>query len=150
MREHIERMLELGLAMSLITLALGSVYKITQSVGSLIESSYEGRRPQTLEFSPRPNTPSSYSDSLPRSETLDKYYLASEFRRQSEVEAEEDFVFIDGIKISLTKEDEGLGLEDDRGVRLKAEEIRPLLDSDSEKGLSFRYKDSKISKMELH
>lgn len=149
MKEHIERILELGLAMLLITAALASVYRITSSVGSLIEKHHANRRNYSAEFSPRLSPRNSYEQTENLNKRLDKYYIASEFRRTSELAAEEHFVYIDGKKISLNKEDEAEGIKDSRGHRLSAGELRPMLDIVVEEDLNYYFKDSKLYRIEL-
>lgn len=149
MREHVERVLELGLAMTLIAIALSSVFRLTQTVDCLIDGSYEQRKMETREFSPKKPLNSGREAEHELARALDKYYLASEFKRRSEFEAEEQYVYVDGVRISLCKEDETVGLQNTKGERLRAEEIRPLLDLVLDKHISFEYEDSRISLMRL-
>lgn len=146
MRENIERVLELGLALSLISMALGSFYSLSHSVGSMIERSYEGRRPQSFEFSPLAKSATTHNSEFSHTETLDQYFIASEFRRLTELESEEQYAFVDGIKISLSMEDLSPGIENDRGDKLKSEDLASILSNTENEALRFRFKNSKINK----
>lgn len=149
MRDNIERLLELGLSLTLLVFALSSVYRITVSVGTLIEKNSYQRPHYTAEFSPNSGKEASESEIRERKKQLDQYYIASVFKRISDLEADEQIVYIDGGAISLSKKDEGLGIVNRRGLSLNAEDLRFLLETKSDAKLLFRFHNSNISEMRL-
>lgn len=149
MRDNIERLLELGLSLVLLVIALSSVYQIIATVGALIEENAEPRPRFTAEFSPNLGWKASENEIKGRKKQLDQYFIASEFKRVSDFEAEEQIVYIDGLPISLSKKDEGLGIVNLEGRSLNAEDLSYLLKNKNGPRLLFQFQNSKISEMRL-
>lgn len=144
MRENLERVLDLALAITLISLALSSAFSIKLSIDRSINLKNFSSKSYVRDFSPKSNLDLSGEELKHIVKKQGKYLIAAEFKSLAEEEAEKQLVKINGKYISLSLETDSKGICDKKGRRLNSLELRDILLKDGKESLELKYDNNSV------